>query len=117
MTTSDPDCLCGNCCFVCSESALNEPRDLDQRLDLPFDHPDCILPAGECPKCGALSYVIDDREGPTYLVVFNQPIEKPDDENGDRLYIAANSIEEAVGYALIANPTLTYNDIVDHMEV
>ena len=52
----------------------------------------------------------------TYLVVFNQPVQYPDDENGDRYYIEASSVVEAIGKALIRNPGLRYVDIIDHME-
>lgn len=53
----------------------------------------------------------------TYLVVFNQPISDAGDENGDRMYVMAVDVDHAIGIALRLNPTLTYNDIVDHMEV
>lgn len=56
-------------------------------------------------------------DDPTYLIVFKQPISNAHVENVDRLYIEAHCIEEAVGIALMQNPTLTYNDILDHMEV
>lgn len=49
-------CKCDNCGHVCDEDDLNEPAHLHERLDRPLDDPDCIVPAGECPKCGALSY-------------------------------------------------------------
>jgi len=50
------------------------------------------------------------------VIVFKQPIETSD-PNGDRLTLGASSIKEAVGIALMANPHLSYNDILDHMEV
>lgn len=50
------NCKCDNCGYTCDSSELNEARDLDQRLDYPIGHPDCIEPEGECPKCGALAY-------------------------------------------------------------
>jgi predicted nucleic-acid-binding Zn-ribbon protein len=51
--------VCDNCGYGCDKSELNDIRDLEQRLDFPIGHPDCIEPAGECPKCGCLSYEED----------------------------------------------------------
>lgn len=55
-------CKCANCDTVCNQSELNQVRDLSQRLDYPVDHPNCILPAGECQKCGSLSYEIPESQ-------------------------------------------------------
>ena len=57
--------------------------------------------------------------GPDYLVVFKNV--KPgtlvtDDENGDRIYVSARTVTEAVGLALLRNPKLCYDDVLDHME-
>lgn len=54
-------CECDNCGHRCRESQLDEAKDLHERLDYPLGHPNCIEPAGECPKCGALSYEIFDN--------------------------------------------------------
>lgn len=56
----------------------------------------------------------------TYLVVAKSTalLDKvADDGNGDRDYLAAVSVEEAVGRFLIANPRASYADILDHMEI
>ncbi len=55
---SDRQCKCDNCAWSGPESKLgrdleNTP-DLDMRLD-----PGGVVPAGECPKCGALAYLVD----------------------------------------------------------
>lgn len=39
-------------------SELAEPENLHERLD-----PGGVVPAGECPLCGALAYPIDKKEG------------------------------------------------------
>lgn len=52
-------CKCDNCGHVCDISDLNDAEHLDQRLEYPPGHPKCIMPAGECPECGCLSYAID----------------------------------------------------------
>lgn len=55
-TNLNAPCVCDNCGHKCDISKLDEAKDLGERLDFPIGHPDCIEPAGECPKCGALSY-------------------------------------------------------------
>lgn len=52
-------CKCDNCGHVCDISELDEAKHLDQRLEYPPGHPKCVMPAGECPECGCLSYAID----------------------------------------------------------
>ena len=71
------------------------------------------------------SSVDEDEEGdsvPTFLVVAKQEAKDrldwvSEDGNGDRAYLGAKSVEEAVGIFLMKNPRLSYNDILDHMEV
>lgn len=50
---------CDNCGGTFHTNELNEPKRLAERLDHPIGHPDCIEPAGECPKCGALAYLVE----------------------------------------------------------
>ncbi|MGZ8317477.1 MAG: hypothetical protein ACXWVD_00100 [Telluria sp.] len=58
----DPMCTCDNCGQRTRKSDLNEIRDLDERLDYPPEHPECVMPSGECPKCwGALCYADEDQ--------------------------------------------------------
>ncbi|MEB3022938.1 MULTISPECIES: hypothetical protein [Mycolicibacter] len=46
---------CGNCALILGdEEQMNEIRDLEQRID-----PGGVVPAGECPECGALMYVVE----------------------------------------------------------
>lgn len=44
--------VCDNCRLYCLVSELDPIRDLDQRLDAGG-----VVPAGQCPSCGALSYL------------------------------------------------------------
>lgn len=54
-------CKCDNCGETYpSAAALNPISDIDQRLD-----PGSIVPAGECPSCGALAYY-DDEHAPEW---------------------------------------------------
>jgi len=39
------------------------------------------------------------------------------DPDGDRVYIGATSVAEAVGVVLMANPALRYADVLEHLEV
>lgn len=52
-------CQCGNCGHICAIDGLNPVRHLLSRLDLPPSDPRCVLPAGECRRCGALAYELD----------------------------------------------------------
>lgn len=55
-------CKCDNCGFVCDEdelgAGLSDTPDLGERLE-----PGSVVPAGECPKCGCLSYVMEEGAG------------------------------------------------------
>lgn len=48
--------VCDNCRLYCTVSELEPIRDLEQRLDAGG-----VVPAGQCPSCGALSYLRPDR--------------------------------------------------------
>ncbi len=48
--------VCDNCGSRHDVEALEEIKDLEERLDHPLGHPDCVMPSGECPVCGALCY-------------------------------------------------------------
>lgn len=45
-------CECANCDWRGTVTEAKEPRDLWARVD-----PGCEVPAGECPRCGALAYL------------------------------------------------------------
>lgn len=45
-------CTCDDCGHVCPISDVEDITDVQERLE-----PGCIVPAGACPKCGALSYI------------------------------------------------------------
>lgn len=46
---------CDDCRKVWPVDELAEPKRLSERLD-----PGGMVPAGECPACGALAYLLDD---------------------------------------------------------
>lgn len=50
-------CQCGDCQEVCASDALGPILDPDQRLE-----PGTETPAGACPYCGALSYLMKPDE-------------------------------------------------------
>lgn len=50
--TIAPVAVCDNCRLYCAVSELDPIEDLEQRLD-----PGGVVPAGQCPSCGALSYL------------------------------------------------------------
>jgi predicted RNA-binding Zn-ribbon protein involved in translation (DUF1610 family) len=50
-------CRCDNCGWTVDLSMLNRIADASQRL-----HPGEEIPAGECPECGALSYLANPPE-------------------------------------------------------
>lgn len=59
-------------------------------------------------------------ETPTYLIVVHQDKARllaTSDPNEDRIHVGAVTLAEAVGKVLMANPRLSYDDILDHMEV
>lgn len=64
MTIADENdpCRCDNCGHICAIEGLDVPKHLYERLDLPLNDPRCIQPAGECRRCGALAYRIEDDD-------------------------------------------------------
>ena len=48
-------CQCDNCGHVCTADELNEIEDLEQRIGAGN-----VIPAGDCPKCGCLSFMLPD---------------------------------------------------------
>lgn len=50
----DRDCKCGNCDWTGPESALQPIQHLSERVSAGE-----TMPAGECPKCGALAHLIE----------------------------------------------------------
>lgn len=55
-------CKCDNCGTITAFDNVGELRDLDERLTYPEGDPRCIMPAGECPECGCLTY----EQGPEH---------------------------------------------------
>lgn len=78
-------CLCDNCAWVGPQNALgcelHEIPHLSERLD-----PGGEIPAGECPECGALAYVIQDG-------VQVRPVEKPSTAVSERLQLTFSAGE------------------------
>lgn len=62
--------------------------------------------------------VADDETSTFQIIVKSEKADLLDteDPNGDRIYVGALSLEEAVGKVLMENPNLSYNDILDHFE-
>ena len=52
MSATEPGAVCDNCRLYCAVSELDLIDDLEQRLD-----PGGVVPAGQCPHCGALAYL------------------------------------------------------------
>jgi hypothetical protein len=52
---SDPTCKCGNCGWIGALSETSETHDFWSRVN-----PGETMPAGDCPKCGALAFVDDE---------------------------------------------------------
>lgn len=46
-------CKCDNCGFACTAGELHMIADIQERLT-----PGGVVPAGQCPGCGALSYLV-----------------------------------------------------------
>lgn len=63
---------------------------------------------------------LSERDTPTYCIIVvseKAAVLDTPDPNGDRVAIGGVTLEEAIGKFLMANPHLSYNDIMDHMEV
>lgn len=61
-----------------------------------------------------------EDETPTFLVVVKPEkaaLLTTSDPNGDRIAVGAATVEGAVGWVLMHNPGLRYEDVLDHMEV
>lgn len=55
-------CKCDACGLVCAASSLNVACRLHERLDYPVGDPRCVMPAGECQKCGSLAYALPEED-------------------------------------------------------
>lgn len=51
----DIPCRCNDCDAVTPAGGLDMITDIQERIS-----PGCIVPAGQCPSCGALAYYEDD---------------------------------------------------------
>ena len=54
---NNPLCICDDCRKHTWFKRLNPIKDVEERLMA-----GCETPAGECPKCGALAYVVSDHD-------------------------------------------------------
>jgi len=55
-------CRCDNCEKLWPLEQLKPSKRLGERMDLPPDHPDAIVPDGDCPDCGAFCYKVAESE-------------------------------------------------------
>ena len=79
-------CLCTNCGTTTPFVKLNSIDDIEQRIS-PGDE----VPAGECPECGCLAYLVKPKEWTVLLL-------RPDyyaDEYGTDTYLAHVEAENA----------------------
>ena len=53
---SDRPVRCDDCEWTGLGHMLNQVSDIEERID-----PGAEVPAGQCPKCGALAYVTEDN--------------------------------------------------------
>lgn len=58
-------CACDNCEWKGPAELLEPIHDIEQRLD-----PGGTVPAGECPECGALAYIVKELTREQKLVEF-----------------------------------------------
>jgi len=56
--------ICDNCQGVYATDEIKPVKDLEQRIE-----PGCMVPSGECPKCGALCYPKDAVVPAVYIRV------------------------------------------------
>ena len=72
LADEDRAVKCDNCDWKGTETECNEAKDLSERLD-----PGCEVPAGECPECGCLAYLVKEQPEPVYQRSANSGIEWP----------------------------------------
>ena len=61
-----------------------------------------------------------EKATPTWLIIVHPSkasLLKTEDPNGDRIALGGVTIAEAVGRVLMEHPELSYNDIIEHMEI
>ena len=71
-----------------------------------------VLPSGETQWLP-----VAEEDTASYLIVFKTEGLLTRDPRDDRICVGGLSLAEAIGRVLMANPSLTYNDVLDHMEV
>ncbi len=96
-------CECGNCGHTCDANELNTIRHISLRMDLPEDHPDAIMPDGECPKCGCLSYAIEES-----MIALPLAIQPCADDHGE-----SSVLIDANGFALAAITSAVWDKDAD----
>lgn len=80
-------CACDNCGHECPAAELEAIADLEQRLDAGGS-----VPAGQCPKCGALAYLKEDKrrampDGSRYWVFSRKAYRRERDTFGRGRYV------------------------------
>lgn len=103
----------------CAELGLDGPRIIEQAQlrQVPVVTEQGLSAEGESDLEST-----DPHSAPSYLVVFKDikpgQLNKTDEsEDDDRVYCGARTIYEAVGLVLLQSPSLTYDAVLDHMEV
>lgn len=85
------------------------------------DEPDVMIPVTL--QDGSTDWLpLAASQTSSWLIVFKRGVVSrcgilTDDPNGDRVCIGAVTLEHALGTLMKTYPALTYDDIVDHMEV
>lgn len=96
MTTLDLDtshladvtpCKCDNCGAVTPLSDLDPIQDPGERLS-----PNSPVPAGECPNCDALAYVIEDPE-PEVIVIVSGGVVRSASKDGQPFTITVHDFD------------------------
>lgn len=121
LSVTEMDILCGVAWVSMDEvSAFKARLDSDYpEQPAPFDNSAVVVPV--VMPDGAVDFrPLAENDTPTYLIIVKpEKAEKLDtsDPNGDRISIGGVTLAEAVGKFLMANPSFSYDDIDDHMEV
>lgn len=121
LSLTELDVICGVGGVSLNEVAAVKARLFPDDVEQP-ENPDqsAVLVPVVMPG-GAVDFrPLAENDTPTYLIIVKPEKAKDletSDPNGDRIAIGAVTLAEAVGKFLMANPTFSYNDIDDHMEV
>ena len=79
---------CGNCEWTGTGGDLDMVTDIQERID-----PGCVVPAGQCPECGALAYITDEPKPRRPYIA-----EEPDGYLESDLDYVHNNLEACVAF-------------------